>query len=112
MARVYVAMGRAHSIQSNGCEETRTSGQDALLAENLIANRGITHPWCRGEAADPSPSPGLNAMIPGTTSSRPNLNNSHTNHRNNNDDNNNTMWIFSNKVPRLLGLRITSCKYN
>ena len=67
LARVYLSMGRAHSIQSNGCEKTRKSGHSAPLSENLIANRGIMYPWCRREAVDPRPSPGLNAMMPGTT---------------------------------------------
>ena len=82
-------MGRAHPIQSNGCEETNKSGQGAPLAENLIANRGIMHPWCRREAVDPRPSPGLNAKMPGITASSPKLNNSHTNRRKNNNKNNN-----------------------
>ena len=47
------------------------------LAENLIANRGTMHPWCRSEAVDPRPSLGLNATMPRTTASSPNLNNSH-----------------------------------
>ena len=88
-------MGRTHSIQSNGCKETRKSGQSVPLAKknlfaikNLIANRGIMHPWCRREAVDPCTSPGLNAMMPRTTASRPNLNNSHTKRRNNNNNNN------------------------
>ena len=85
---VYVAMGRAHSIQSNGRVETRISVQGAPLAENLIANRGIVHPWCRREAVHPRPSPGLNTMMPGTTSSCLNLNNSHTKRRNSNNINN------------------------
>ena len=60
------------------------------LAENLIANRGIMHPWRKREAVDPRPSPGPNAMIPGTTASRPSLNNnSHTKRRSNNNNNNN-----------------------
>ena len=32
---VYVAMAKAHSIQWNGCEETRKSGQGAPLAEDF-----------------------------------------------------------------------------
>ena len=46
-------MGRAHSSQSNGCEDTRKSGQGAPLTENLIANRGIMHPRYKREAVDP-----------------------------------------------------------
>ena len=32
LVSVYVAMGRAHSFQSNGCKETRKFGQGASLA--------------------------------------------------------------------------------
>ena len=55
LARVCVAMGRAHSIQSNGCEENRKFGQG--VPQNSDHN----------------------AMMPRTTASRPSLNNNLTN---------------------------------
>ena len=72
-----------------GAKRPEKIGQGASLAENLIANREIMHPWCRREAVDPRPSPGLNAMMPRTTASHPNLNNHLTNRSSNNNNNNN-----------------------
>ena len=39
---------QVHWVNAEGpLEEIRKSGQGAPLAENLIANKGIMHPWCR-----------------------------------------------------------------
>ena len=54
------------SIQSNGCKEPENPDR-GNLAEKLIANRGILHPWCRREVVDPRPFPGLNAIMPPTS---------------------------------------------
>ena len=55
LACVYVAMGRAHSIQSNGCEETRPIGTGCTPREELNSQQGEYSPMVQKRSGRPTP---------------------------------------------------------